>query len=67
MFCYRLVALTWLYSAGVGEIGVTLRACSTAAVDAMAAEMQIAAEGIARYHDLACEVVRIDRVSIKQP
>ena len=46
---------------GVGDIGVTLRACSTAAVDAMAAEMQTAAEGIARYHNLACEVVQIDR------
>lgn len=46
---------------GVGEIGVTLRACSTATVDAMAAELEDFARDTAESHLLTCETVRIDR------
>ena len=45
---------------GVGELGVTLRACSTAAVDAMAAALEGSARELSASHGLGCEVVRVD-------
>eukprot|EP01051_Picozoa_sp_SAG22_P011887 SAG22_NODE_1183_length_5231_cov_6.467069_4_plen_387_part_00 len=45
---------------GAGELGMTLRACRTATVDAMAAALTAAARAVAAEHELVCEVVKVD-------
>jgi amidohydrolase len=47
-------------SPGAGDLGVTLRACRTETVDAMAAALEAAAHAAADTHGLRCEVTRVD-------
>jgi len=47
-------------SPGVGDLGVTLRACRTTTVDTMAAEIETAAQAVAQSQGLQYEAERID-------